>query len=93
MLLLSYGIRCNLFERHSDKVTALSAVFLKLQSYGIGHIIFGKAVLQSYRIRFSLSQTHLQSYALGTDFSERHSDKVMALGTVFLKLHSYGNWH
>ena len=72
MLLLSYGIRRSLFERHSDKVTALGAVFVKLQSYGIGHIIFGKAVLQIYRIMLSLSKTLLQSYALGTDFSERH---------------------
>ena len=36
-LLQSYGIRLSLSQRHSDKVMALDAVFLKLQRFGIKH--------------------------------------------------------
>lgn len=38
--LQSYGIRLSLSQRHSDKVMALGADLLKLQSYGTKHNVF-----------------------------------------------------
>ena len=50
---------------------------------------FGKALLQSYGIMLRLTQRHsCKVMALGSLF-ERHSYNVMALDTVFVKLKSY----
>ena len=65
-ILTKLWYQAHIFERHSYKGTAFSKMLL--QSYDIRHNLFERR--HSYKVMAVFLK--LQSYALGTDFSERH---------------------